>query len=87
MKEKRKIIILDRVIRRFKKMCGAFIILSGLQYFLSYTLKSVKDLQIEENENEFGSFFTVEAASKINPIMLEDIKLRGEYCDKNIPGK
>ena len=50
MKEKRKIIILDRVIRRFKKMCGAFIILSGLQYFLSYTLKSVKDLQIEEIE-------------------------------------
>ena len=44
-------------------------------------------IQIEENENEFGSFFTVEAASKINPVMLEDIKARGEFCDKNIPGK
>lgn len=44
MKEKRKIIILDRVMRRFKKMCGAFILLSGLQYLVSHTLKSVREL-------------------------------------------
>jgi len=50
MKEKRKIIILDRVIRRFKKISGAFVLLFGLQYLLSYTVKSVKELEIEENE-------------------------------------
>jgi hypothetical protein len=44
MKEKRKIIIFDRIIRRFKKMIGAFVLLSGLQYLLTYTLKSVKEL-------------------------------------------
>jgi len=82
MKEKRKIIILDRVVRRFKKITAAFVLLFGVQYLLSYTVKSVKELEIEENENEFGSFFSVEAANK-DEVRLEDAKIAGVYCYKD----
>lgn len=49
---------------------------------LSYTVKSVKELEIEENENEFGSFFSVEAANK-DEVRLEDAKIAGVYCYKD----
>jgi len=78
MKDKRKIIVYDRIIRRFKKIFGAFIILFGLQYLLSYTVKSVKELEIEENEEKFGSFFTVDALD----IGRLDILNSPTFCDK-----
>ena len=90
----RQIINFERIISRFKKIFGAFLCLFAVQYFLSYTLRSVRELEIEENESLYGgSFFAVEAAppkekskwkdSKINPTMYEDYLKSGVICDKS----
>lgn len=63
MKGKKKIEMLERIMRRFKKISLAFIALFGIQWLVSYTIKQVKDLEVGENEAEYGSFFFVDAAA------------------------
>lgn len=85
MKEKRKIIIYARVVKRFKKIFGAFIVLFGIQYMISKTVKSVRDAEIEENEDEFGSFFAVQAEDKTDDPEMDPFeslaRSRNVFCD------
>ena len=50
MKGRRKVEITKRVIRRWYKICISFAALFALQYLISWTKNSIRDLEIEENE-------------------------------------